>query len=156
MNPHDQSTTARWERELDRRLKNLPDRPAPADLAPRVLAAIAARAQAPWYRRPWTRWPRSVQVFSLAVTSFLLGSLTYAILHFPDLAAGDGYGRQLDTWMAPVRALWDAAVVVVGVIGGLLSRVSTWVWCVAGAVCAVMYLTCIGLGTVFYRLAFHK
>jgi hypothetical protein len=41
----------------DRALKQLPERRAPAQFAPKVLAAIRKRQALPWYRRPWLTWP---------------------------------------------------------------------------------------------------
>jgi len=50
MNPYKPESD--WEAHLDRQLRELPDRPAPTTLMPRVLAAIRARAL-PWYQRTW-------------------------------------------------------------------------------------------------------
>lgn len=41
----------KWERDLDARLKKLPNRRAPAHFA----AAVMLRAQ-PWHHRPWWTW----------------------------------------------------------------------------------------------------
>jgi hypothetical protein len=120
------------------------------------MAALAARAHLPWYRRTWGTWPRLVQVGSLLVVSFLLGVLTYAMMHFPELAAGDSLTLQLNSWLEPLRAVWSAGLAVVSAIGSLLPKVGGWVWIAAGALCVALYLMCIGLGTVIYRLASNK
>jgi hypothetical protein len=59
-----------WEKDLDARLKRLPNRRAPARLA----AAVMLRAQ-PWHHRPWWTWNlagRLAFVGSVAVGVVLL------------------------------------------------------------------------------------
>jgi hypothetical protein len=80
-------------RRCRQRLQRLPDRPAPVTLMPRVLAAIQAQARLPWYRQPWSTWPHTAQGASLLVLSLLLGALTYACLHFPELGRRMRCGR---------------------------------------------------------------
>lgn len=60
---------------VDRELKALPPLSAPPNLAPRILAAIAARAEAPWYRRAWQTWPLPLQGASLAVLLALFSTI---------------------------------------------------------------------------------
>lgn len=145
-----------WEASLDRQLKALPDRPAPATLAPRVLALIAARTRLPWYRRPWLTWPRAVQALSLVAVSFVLGALTYASLHFGDLAVPGALEGRLDVWLAPVEALWTAALTLGGLIARLVQQVNPWIWAGLAALAAGMYAACLGIGTVLYRVTIKR
>lgn len=62
---------------VDRELKSLPPLSAPPTLAPRILAALAARAEAPWYRRAWQTWPLPLQGASLAVLLALFGTICF-------------------------------------------------------------------------------
>jgi len=156
MNPIRPNPSEAWEARLDRELKRLPDRPAPATLMPRVLAAIQARARLPWYRQDWSTWPRFAQGFSLAVLSLLLGALTYACLHFPELGAPDAFRAQLDTWLAPLVALWTVAQALGGVAVALCSKAGGWVCLGLGIVCLAAYLSAVGAGTMLYRLACGK
>lgn len=156
MNPIRQSPPDDWEAELDRALKGLPDRAAPTSLMPRVLAAIQARARRPWYRQEWASWPRTAQGFSLAVLSLLLGALTYACLHFPELAAPDALRTQLDTWLAPLQALWTVARALGEVVVTLCSRTGGWICLGLGFLCLMTYLSAVGAGTMLYRLACGK
>jgi hypothetical protein len=153
MNPSRHSPEENWEAWLDRRLRELPDRPAPASLAPRVLAAVAARAHCPWYRRPWLEWPRAAQVVSLVAVSFMLGSLTYALLHLGELPGPETWSRRLEVWLAPLEAVWAALVTIGDGLRRLLPEVSGKVWLALGGVVALMYATCLGVGTLLYRMA---
>jgi hypothetical protein len=63
------------EKLMDRELRSLPPPRAPETLAPRVMAAIAARAAPPWHRRTWFEWSRGWQVASAALTVAFLATL---------------------------------------------------------------------------------
>src|SRR5690349_20449543 len=60
---------------IHRELRQLPERPAPDTLLPRVLQQIQARAQKRWWQRSWTHWPFAVQLASLPL---MLGSVAAA------------------------------------------------------------------------------
>lgn len=152
MNPTPHPPGEDWEAWLDRQLRQLPDRPAPASLAPRVLAAVAARARRPWYRQPWFAWPRGAQVLALLVLSGALGSLTYALLHLEDFAAAETLAEQFAAWWAPVEAVRAAAHALVTTLSLLARQVSGTVWVALGGLAVLMYAACLALGTVLYRL----
>lgn len=156
MNPPVNKNRDNLEAWLDAQLRQLPDRPAPASLAPRVMTALAARAHRPWYARPWLEWPRYARAMSLLAVSFVLGALTYATLHFSEFAAAGTVGARLNVWLAPLEAIWAAGLAVCEALGLLKQQVSVWVWIGLGALGTLMYAVCVGLGTVLYRLAFHK
>ncbi len=156
MNPRPTNPNDNWETALDRQLKSLPDRPAPSALLPRVLAVIEARARRPWYRQTWVVWPRWAQALSLATVSFVLGALTFALLHAGEVASTGLVGEQLNVWLAPIKALWSAGEAMVSAAEILLHKVGLGVWLGVGALCAAMYAVCIGLGTLLCRIACKK
>jgi hypothetical protein len=45
------------EQEIAAALRRLPSPRAPRSLMPRVMEAVRARSEEPWYRGPWFRWP---------------------------------------------------------------------------------------------------
>ena len=55
------------ERRVSAELRRLPDPRAPGTLLPRVLAAVDAWINRPWYARAWFTWPLGWQVASVAV-----------------------------------------------------------------------------------------
>jgi hypothetical protein len=67
------------ERAVHRELQRLPLPRAPHTLLPRVLAAVDAWVNRPWYTRAWFTWPLGWQVASVAVVA-LVG---YGFWHLP-------------------------------------------------------------------------
>jgi hypothetical protein len=153
MNPN--KLDSDWEIHLDRRLRELPDRPAPTTLMPRVLAAIRARAL-PWYKRTWWTWPRGLQILSLVLTSVLLGGITWLALHTGNLGWGGEFDQKLAQWLGPLTALWSVLGVLAEALATIVRSAGTVGLCVAGGVLLTMYLSCVGLGTLFYRVAFSQ
>lgn len=146
----------RWETELDRRLKNLPDRPAPAGLAPRVMAAIRAQAALPWYRRTWWQWPLLAQVLSLLWFSGLLGGLTWVCLHGGRGELPGVVGGQVMESLAVFAPLWSLVTAMLEALALVLKQVPLLAWVGVIGFFAVMYLSCIGLGTALYRIALPR
>ncbi len=66
-----------WERELDARLKSLPEMEAPTNLIANVMGIIEQRSSLAWYRRPYYTWTSSTKV-AMGVMSALLGVLIFA------------------------------------------------------------------------------
>jgi hypothetical protein len=147
---------SRWAAELDRRLKDLPDRRAPATLAPRVMAAVRARAASPWYRRTWWQWPALAQGLSLLVFSALLGGLTWVCLHAGRDELASSVGSYLTEGFAVFAPLWSLLATLVEAFVLVLKQVPLLAWAGVAAFFSVMYLSCIGLGTALYRIALPR
>jgi hypothetical protein len=64
---------------VDRELRRLPAPRAPRSLLPRVMAAIEAVPERPWYARPWFAWPLLPQAASIALL-VVAGAAVYALL----------------------------------------------------------------------------
>jgi hypothetical protein len=73
--------------ELERRvhdeIRRLPDPLAPGTLLPRILAAVDAWANRPWYARAWFTWPLAWQAVSVALVALAV----YATWTAPPLPA---------------------------------------------------------------------
>jgi hypothetical protein len=70
---------AELERHVDRVLADLPPLGAPDTLLPRVLAAVYAWAERPWYQRAWLTWPVGLQAASAALLVLLLLGVAMAL-----------------------------------------------------------------------------
>ena len=60
-------TPSDLERETHDALRRLPSPRAPRSLTPRVMAAVRARREAPWFARPMTTWPLALQALTIAL-----------------------------------------------------------------------------------------
>ena len=134
---------------LDRELCHLPPFTAPQSLAPRVMAAVRAKAAAvagPWWLQSWTAWPMYARA-ALFVAALLIATIFFSgsvVLHdqIPTIASQNPMANLLGDFAAignTVALLWQK-------IGQplFLTRI---------AVCVAMYFVCVGLGTAMFRVA---
>jgi hypothetical protein len=156
MNPEPGTRNSELEALVDRELKALPPLTAPPNLAPRILAAIAARAEAPWYRRPWQTWPLALQAPSFALLLALFGTLCFGSWRFfqsETVAATTGkVGGILSVFDLVLRtlgALRDAGLQVIQHVGSGY---------VIGFALVVLtaYALCLALGTACVRFAYVR
>lgn len=147
MNPESQ-----LEKLIDRELKSLPPLAAPDTLAPRVMAALAARVSLPWYHRAWQTWPLSGQILSLAAL----------VLMF--VAVATAGGRWIPEGAArPTTGLLGGLSFLVSLLGTVGEALVLTVkhlhpaWIAAGLlVLSADWLSCLGLGTAIFRLAMPR
>jgi hypothetical protein len=71
------------ERRVHDELRRLPAPLAPGTLLPRVLAAVEAWANRPWYARAWFTWPLGWQIASVAA----LALAVYGTWNLPPVPA---------------------------------------------------------------------
>jgi hypothetical protein len=136
-------------------LRRLPAPMAPRTLLPRVMAAVHAWAQRPWYARAWFTWPIGLQVLSVAT---VVGVLAGVAVIAPGM-------EQLVRDAVAVRASGPAAAITSAVgqaeAGVVAARA---LWRALGAplvpyvfaVVALMCLACLTFGTALNRVAFGR
>jgi signal transduction histidine kinase len=141
---------------IHRELSKLGERPAPATLIPRVLAQIQARSRRHWWRCPWYQWPLALQVLSAPV---LLAGMLAAVfglsVTWKFLMGYSDFGTVWDT-LDSVLAGWDLVEVLGNAVFALGRYVGTQWLLVALTIPLAMYLACVGLGTLCYRMAVAK
>jgi hypothetical protein len=138
---------------IHRELLKLPERAAPETLIPRVLAQIQARANRRWWQCSWSHWPFPLKVLSLP---FLLAGLAAAVAGASALwnwgSAEPGL-EFVSAKLESITAFWN----LVSALGNsvlVLGRAAGGQWLlVALLVPLIMYLACIALGTLCYRMA---
>jgi hypothetical protein len=131
------------EQLVHRELRRLPERRAPANLIPRVRAALAARESRTWWQQPWLNWPRAWQAASLVCAFGLLGGVCFATLN-------------QDVFLNSLRSAFTGWFGEAGTVNEILNALSTRVFATpylayVGAVLFGLYLLCIALGSAFYR-----
>jgi hypothetical protein len=141
------------EQLVDRALRGMPLRPAPATLVPRVLRELERRVALPWWRHSFSRWPTPARVAFVLTCVALVGvAFVGGAWALADLGSAHAFSAALSRpWM-------QQAVALVGVAGELsssLTRIVPPVWMYEGlAVSAVLYAALFGLGVAAYRMLY--
>ena len=102
----------KWEQDLDRRLKELPELRAPSSIATNVMRRIAERERSAWYSRSWKFWPRGLKIsgvavaVGIAVLAFFAGGRVDWMSLLNDIVILNTGGFSL--YLAGVVGLWAA------------------------------------------------
>lgn len=150
MDPQDQH---RLDLAVTRRLRELPDLPAPETLVPSVMASICARAVVPWYRRSWPAWPVALQGASLVLMLALFGGLCYGGWKFSQTESLSLAMRPLGEWFSAAGLIWRTLAVLGDALFFSVKQLNPAVLIAFIAVSFFSYTACIGLGTAFFRHA---
>lgn len=141
---------------IDRELRALPVLPAPKTLAPRVLAALAARQQAPWWRQSWAGWPPGIRMAFLAVSLGVAGLLVIVGLQLPTLGLAAGALQTVAGWFAWIQPYVDPVWRIMEALWiGLKAAPPLLLWSVTAFI-GLAYAMCVGLGTLGYRVAVNR
>jgi hypothetical protein len=146
----------RLERAIDRRLKALPELPAPHGLVREVIALLERRARLPWYARPLMHWPRPFQFASLAIFLAVLGNLMFITWRVGRAEALLGYLHQMEFWFTGLGTYYRTFAAV-GSSAGLLAKqvgIGFWIGCLM--MVGMAYAVCLALGTFYFRLGYAR
>ncbi len=144
------------EAQIDRELKSLPPLAAPATLAPRVMAAIASRAAAPWYRQPWQGWPVPLRAAALVVLAAFFASLCLGAWRLPDTEGYLAAARHAAGWTSSLTTLWNGFNAVLGALAQAVQQLGRGFLIGCLAAVALAWAICLGLGTACLRLTFAR
>jgi hypothetical protein len=142
------------EKLIHQELQKLPELTAPATLIPGVLAAIQQRAAAPWWRRAWWDWPAPAKalfaLLALATAGLATGGFWWLGSGATPLAG------PITERLNSIGSLWDA-LAPLSEAGGLLWQKAGYPLAIGALVLSMsFYLFCLGLGTVFVRVAVKR
>jgi hypothetical protein len=146
----------RLEAAIERELKRLPELPAPQTLISRVMSSIASQAALPWYRQSWVMWPMPLRAVSLVVLVAISGAICFASWKLTQAESFLAVIHQINGWFAGANSLWNALNAVLGVGLMLIKKLGTGFIIATLLAVAMGYAMCIGLGTVYVRLAFGR
>jgi hypothetical protein len=143
------------ERIVHEELRALPLPAAPPTLLPRVIAAVHAWAERPWYARAWFTWPLAWQMASAAALLALVAA-GFAVAPIAQdtvpafltahasgpLTAWARAAHDVDEAIAAVRIMWRA----------LAAPLVPYLFALVMAMC----LACAAFGTALNRAAFGR
>jgi hypothetical protein len=145
MNSDQHRSLDKWDAEFRRALKNLPEKPAPSELLPRVMGQVRVRAAEKWHGRLrlWICAPASVLLISIAAWLSWLGGNFYEDSIIPLL---DHFSRTCQTIFSALTAS------LMGNSFGLGAGAYHFALAGAGLLMLAMYATCVGIGSCVYRV----
>jgi len=151
---------SRFESERDealhRELRRLPDRTAPDTLVPRVLAALEARARLRWWQQPFWHWTVPVQTALIGLLVANAAIFMWVGWAGARIALGDPTPALLLKVWATASVLWETVSTLLDALF-LVLRVGLQPWMIGALVVSfMMYLACVGMGTVCLRMAYKR
>jgi len=103
------------EARVDRALRRLPQPHAPQTLLPRVLAAVEAWHERPWYTRAWFAWPLAWRVLSIVPCALVVYLAWHVPSPPPQVLAATSASRVLwELLIAPLLPYFVAVVLLMG------------------------------------------
>jgi len=144
------------EARIDRELKSLPPLAAPPTLALRIMARLAGRAVAPWYRRAWPAWPAGLQLASLAVLLAMFGGLCFAGWQLSHAASVSAAAQKVGGVVSIASAAWRTLGVLVDAVLQVVRHLGTGFICALVVMGLAGYALLVGLGSACYRLAYAR
>jgi hypothetical protein len=149
-----------YDKQLDatisRELKALPELAAPGVLANRVMAALEQRVRVPWYRRSWQMWPMVLQAAVLVVLLALFGGLCLAGWELSQAEATTFALHRVGEWFSGLSMIENTFNVLESAAVLVVKKLGTGFIVTCLVVAGIGYAMCVGLGTVYFRLAFAK
>jgi hypothetical protein len=120
---------------------------APDALSRRVLASVRARRSLPWWQQSIWHWPNAAR------TAFLVAlAVVVAVITGSSWWAGDVAARGADVFNESTQALQPFSSVALTLWRTILQNVIVF----AVAFSAMLYLLCLGAGTMFFRFAVRR
>lgn len=145
------------EKLIHQELAKLSELQAPQTLIPRVMEAIRIEGAKPWWQRSWFGWPFGVRVaslgFALSLLALMFSSLTFLA---PDLGASTFGSQTIAVWLAPFALAGDIISTLAGAVVVILNAVGKFWMFLSLAIAFLMYTSCVGIGTLCFRLATIK
>jgi len=146
----------RLEAEISRELKALPELAAPAALMNRVMAVIEQRATVPWYRRSWQTWPAALQTASLIGLLALFGGLCLGGWELSQTEAATLALRRVSEWSSGLSVIGNTVNVLLDAAALAMKKLGPGFIAACLVLAGLTYAMCMGLGTVYFRLAFAR
>jgi uncharacterized membrane protein len=152
----DNLNEAKLEAILHRQLRQLPDLRAPQTLAPRVMAAIQAKARLAWWRQPFWSWPLLARVGLESLATVGIGLLLWLGWMLQGTAIGPVAAPPSGKLFMALQSVLELATIL-GNAMLVIGRSGLQPWLLVGlGMTMLMYLLCLGAGTTLVRVAYRR
>ena len=142
--------------EVGRVLKDLPELEAPDLLVRRIMNRLEQHSLTIWYRRPWQTWPSGLKATSLIALLMLFVGLCYAGREFSHAEITAAAGHRVGDWLSNLGAITNTAMVLLDSLCLVVKKLGTGFIVACLFALGLGYVMCVGLGTLYMRLAFAK
>ena len=139
---------------FDAELKKLPPMVAPSSLLPNVMSAIAGRARLPWWQHAWWDWPLTAKAAFLLLALAIAGAFSGGGVIIDESVSN--YSQQVVERFSPITSLWGTVVTVLNVGRSMVEKMGQPIFLHVVMFIGLLYLTCLGLGTVCVRYALKR
>ena len=151
---------AEYEKQLEavvrRELGALGELEAPPEIARGVMRVIEQRAALPWYRREWQAGPLVLRAGSLAGLVAVFACLCFGTSQLGRFAALTPAAREVSGWFSLANAAWNAVNVLANAVELAFRSLGPTVLIGSAVMLLLCYATCLGLGTIYWRLAYAR
>ena len=135
------------ERIIHQELRKLPPVKAPDAFSARVLASVRARRSLPWWQQSIWNWPNAAR------TAFMIAlAVVVAVITGSTWWAGDIAAKGADVFSESTQGLQPFSNVFFTLWRTILQNVIVF----AVAFSGMLYLLCLGAGTMFVRFAVRR
>jgi hypothetical protein len=129
---------------------------APPEIVGRVLHLIEERAATPWYKREWQAWPLGFKVGSLAGLLAAFAFLCFGSSRLAYYATFTPAAHEVAGWFSLADAFWGAGNALANALGLAFRSLGPEVIFGISVLLLFGYATCLGLGTIYWRLAYAR
>ena len=149
-----------YEKQLEavvrRELDALGELEAPPEIARGVMRIIEQRAALPWYRREWQAWPLVLQGASLVGLLSAFVFLCFGSSQLARYATLTPAAREVSGWFSLADSAWNAVNVLANAVELAFRSLGPTVLIGSAVMLLLCYATCLGLGTIYWRLAYAR
>ena len=143
------------EKLIHRELAKLPDIQAPITLLPRVMGVIRAKAPTHWWQRPWFNWPIAPRMLSLMFAVGLVSLVFSGVLIFWQDMIGYISIDAARSWLGQFSVVESLFTTLSNAVLAILNTIGK-IWLILSLTIVFMaYFSCVGIGTVCFRLAIN-
>jgi hypothetical protein len=135
------------ERVIHQELRKLPPVKAPTALLGRVLASVRVEAALPWWRKSIWQWPHGARTAFFIVLALIITAITSSTWWAGDVAA-----RGADALNQSTQSLMPLGNAFLVLWRTVLQNVVLFALAFSG----MLYLLCLGAGTMFVRFAVRR
>jgi hypothetical protein len=155
-----QNMNGEYEKQLEagvrRELNALEELEAPPEIARRVMRLIEQRAGTPWYCREWQTWPLVLQAGSLVGLLAAFAFLCFESSRLAHFATLTPAAHEVSGWFSLADAVWNAVNALANALELAFRSLGPTAIIGSAVMLLFCYATCLGLGTIYWRLAYAR